>query len=102
MNSTTSIWAGAGLVVAALLIMVYRLEETFSIAWVFGVSIILIGLGLIANGLEENPAATSLRTLQHLRLRLITAITMENGNLGKRFETADQLQGGGKLRRTAM
>ena len=54
MNSTTSIWAGAGLVVVALLIVVYVQEGMFAIACVFGISIILIGVGLIANGLEES------------------------------------------------
>jgi len=54
MNSTISIWAGAGLVLVALLIVADVLEGMFAIAWVFGISIILIGVGLIANGLEES------------------------------------------------
>ena len=54
MNSTASIWAGAGLVVVALLIVAYVQGGMFGIACVFGISIILIGVGLIANGLKEN------------------------------------------------
>jgi hypothetical protein len=53
MNSTTSIWAGAGLVLAALLIVAYSQPGLFGIASVFGISIILIGVGLIANGLDD-------------------------------------------------
>jgi hypothetical protein len=54
MNWTTSIWAGAGLVLAASFIIAYSEVGMLSIACVFAVSIILIGVGLIANGLEES------------------------------------------------
>ena len=54
MNSTTSIWAGAGLVLVALLIVASVQERMLGIAYAFGVSIILIGVGLIANGFEES------------------------------------------------
>jgi len=54
MNSTTSIWAGAGLMLVALLIVAYSQAGMLNIASVFGISIILIGVGLIANCLEEN------------------------------------------------
>ena len=54
MNSTTNIWAGAGLVLLALLIVAYSQRGLFAIACVFGISIILIGVGLIASGLGES------------------------------------------------
>jgi len=54
MNSTINIWAGAGLVLVALLIVASVRKGIFAIACVFGISIILIGVGLIANGLEES------------------------------------------------
>jgi len=54
MNSTTSIWAGVGLVLAASLIVVLSEVGMLSIACVLAISIILIGLGLIADGLEES------------------------------------------------
>ena len=54
MGSTNSIWAGAGLVLVALLIVASVQAGMFAIACVFGISIILIGVGLIANGLEES------------------------------------------------
>jgi hypothetical protein len=53
MTSTISIWAGAGLVLVALLIVAYVQAGMFAIACVFGISIISIGAGLIANGLEK-------------------------------------------------
>jgi hypothetical protein len=52
MNSTISVWAGAGLVLVALLIVASVREGMFAIACVFGISIILIGVGLIANGFD--------------------------------------------------
>jgi hypothetical protein len=52
MNPTTRTWAGAGLVLVALVASVR--EGMFAIACAFGISIILIGVGLIANGLEES------------------------------------------------
>jgi hypothetical protein len=51
MNSTTIIWTGAGLVLVALLIVASVPEGMFTIACVFGISITLIGAGLIADGL---------------------------------------------------
>jgi len=57
MTSTTSIWAGAGLVLAASLSVAYSQEGMFSIASVFGISIILIGVGLIADGFGESKRA---------------------------------------------
>jgi len=59
MNSTTTIWAGAGLVLAALLIVASVQRGLFGIASVFGISIILIGAGLIANGFEALCATAS-------------------------------------------
>jgi len=48
------------LVLVALLIVADVQTEMFSIASVFGISIILIGVGLIANGFGESLAATAL------------------------------------------
>ena len=47
-------WAGARLVLVALLIVASVREGMFAIACVFGISIILIGVGLIANGFDES------------------------------------------------
>jgi hypothetical protein len=52
MNSTTGIWLGR--VLLALLIIAYSQAEVLGIACVLGISIISIGVGLIANGLEES------------------------------------------------
>jgi len=54
MNSTNSIWVGAVLVLAAVLIVTYSKEGMFAIASVFGISIVLIGAGLIAEGFGES------------------------------------------------
>jgi hypothetical protein len=53
MKSTTIIWTGAGLVLVALLIVASVREGMLAIACVFGISIILSGVGLIATGLGE-------------------------------------------------
>ena len=54
MNSTPSIVVGAALVLGAVLIVASVQTGMFAIACVFGISIILIGVGLIANGVDES------------------------------------------------
>jgi hypothetical protein len=54
MNSTTIIWTSAGLVLVAWLIVASVREGMFAIACVFGISITLIGAGLIADGFVES------------------------------------------------
>jgi len=54
MSLDPSIWAGAGLVLVALLIVVSAQPGMFSITCAFGISIILIGVGLIAEGFGES------------------------------------------------